>query len=145
LIAVDTNLLVWAHRADVEWHERAARVLADLIERHQRWAIPWPCVHEFYRVVTDPRIFQPASKPAEALGMLHAWVQSPELNLIGEGPDHFDVLSQLLSKGDVRGAMVHDARIAAICIAHGVQELWTADRDFSRFPSLKTRNPLIPS
>ncbi|WHZ18986.1 MAG: hypothetical protein OJF55_001135 [Rhodanobacteraceae bacterium] len=75
--------------------------------------------------------------------MLRAWSQSPELGLIGEGQDHFDLLSQLLSQSDVRGAMVHDARIAAICLAHGVNELWTADRDFSRFPTLKTRNPLI--
>lgn len=143
MIAVDTNLLVWAHRSDVEWHERASRAIAELIDRRQRWAIPWPCVHEFYRVVTDPRIFQRASDPAQALGMLRAWSQSPELGLIGEGPDHFDLLSQLLSQSDVRGAMVHDARIAAICLAHGVNELWTADRDFSRFPTLKTRNPLI--
>lgn len=143
MIAVDTNLLVWAHRSDVKWHARASKALTDLIERRQRWAIPWPCVHEFYRVVTDSRIFQPPSEPVEALGMLQAWVQSPDLSLIGEGPDHFELLSRILSQGDVRGAMVHDARVAAICIAHGVNELWSADRDFSRFPALKTRNPLI--
>ncbi len=143
MIAVDTNLLVWAHRADVDWHPRAAAALADLVGRRQRWAIPWPCVHEFYRVVTDARIFVLPSTPEQALGMLRAWVQSPELNLIGEGPDHFELLARLLRQGDVRGPMVHDARIAAICMAHGVRELWSADRDFSRFPALKTRNPLI--
>ena len=45
----------------------------------------------------------------------------------------------------ISGAAIHDARIAAICLDHGVDELWTCDRDFSRFPDLRTRNPLIPS
>jgi predicted nucleic acid-binding protein len=38
---------------------------------------------------------------------------------------------------------VHDARIAALCLQHGVRELWSADRDFNRFPALRTRNPLV--
>jgi hypothetical protein len=54
-----------------------------------------------------------------------------------------DVLAGLLETSGVAGAKVHDARIAALCLSHGVAELWTADRDFSRFPSLTTRNPLI--
>jgi predicted nucleic acid-binding protein len=38
---------------------------------------------------------------------------------------------------------VHDARIAALCVQHGVRELYSADRDFSRFPQIAVRNPLI--
>ena len=41
------------------------------------------------------------------------------------------------------GAQVHDARVAAICLAHGVRESWTVDRDFGRFPTLTIRNPLV--
>jgi predicted nucleic acid-binding protein len=67
----------------------------------------------------------------------------PTVALLGEGPDHLAVLSGLMSSGVVRGTQVHDARIAAICLAHGVRELWTADRDFTYFPPLKTRNPLV--
>jgi predicted nucleic acid-binding protein len=43
----------------------------------------------------------------------------------------------------VTGPLVQDARIAALCLQHGVRELWTADRDFSRFPALGVRNPLV--
>lgn len=43
---------------------------------------------------------------------------------------------------EVRGAMIHDARIAAICRSQGVMELGSADRDFSRFPGVSVRNPL---
>jgi uncharacterized protein len=65
------------------------------------------------------------------------------LQLLGEANSHWPALRAMLLAGRVSGAMVHDARIAAICAEHGVRELWTADRDFSRFPALKCRNPLL--
>jgi predicted nucleic acid-binding protein len=63
--------------------------------------------------------------------------------LLSESPTHWPTLKPLLKAGRVAGPLVHDARIAALCLQHGVRELWTADRDFSRFPSLRTRNPLL--
>ena len=56
---------------------------------------------------------------------------------------HWDLLKRQVLTGQVKGPMVHDARIATICVSHGVTELWTADRDFSRFPNVPTRNPLL--
>ena len=66
-----------------------------------------------------------------------------DVRLLGESSAHLDILDRLLTTGRVTGPKVHDARIAAICIGHGVSELWTADRDFSYFPELRTRNPLV--
>jgi uncharacterized protein len=63
--------------------------------------------------------------------------------LLGETDGYWVVLQSLLERSKVTGPRVHDARIAALCQLHGVRELWTADRDFSAFPSLATRNPLI--
>jgi len=54
-----------------------------------------------------------------------------------------DQLKSLAVSSRVSGPQIHDTRIAALCLAHGVRELWTADRDFTRYPSLKIRNPLI--
>jgi predicted nucleic acid-binding protein len=65
------------------------------------------------------------------------------VRVLSEGSTHWETLSRLLTAGKIAGPAVHDARIAAICLAHGVSELWTADRDFSRFPELTARNPLI--
>jgi len=48
-----------------------------------------------------------------------------------------------MTAGQIVGPRVHGARIAALCLQHGVRELWTADRDFSRFPQVKTLNPLL--
>ena len=59
------------------------------------------------------------------------------------GPRFWPALADLLADGKIVGPSVHDARIAALCLAHGVRELWTADRDFSRYPALRTINPLV--
>ncbi|MEO6969168.1 MAG: TA system VapC family ribonuclease toxin [Rhodanobacteraceae bacterium] len=141
MIAVDTNLLVYAHRADMPQHADAVEALRSLAEGSAPWAIAWPCVHEFFAVVTSAR-FKPASTPKHAWAAICNIAASPSLRLIGEGVNHLQWLARMVERGDVRGAMIHDARIAAICLAHGVNELWTADRDFARFPELKTRNPL---
>ncbi len=142
MIAVDTNLLVYAHRADSEWRDRAAACIRELAERRAPWAIPWPCIHEFLSVATHPRIWDPPTPTEAALDQVDAWLESPSLVLLAEGPEHWDELRALLKAGRIAGPRVHDARVAALCLAHGVRELWTADRDFSRFPSLATSNPL---
>jgi len=74
---------------------------------------------------------------------LAAWLGSPSVVLLGEASDHWSVLAELIEAGQVRGPMVHDARVAAICLGHGVDRLWTTDRDFSRFPALAVHNPLV--
>lgn len=143
MIAVDTNLLVYAHRQDAPLHAAAYRNLAGLAEGPRPWAIPWPCIHEFIGVVTHPRVYMPPTPLDEALDQVAAWVESPSLVLLSETEMYWRRLRRTLEVGRVSGPAIHDARIAAICLHHGVTELWTADRDFSRFPDLKLRNPLV--
>lgn len=143
LIAVDTNILVYAHREDSPFHEQAFARLELLANSKAAWAIPWPCLHEFYSIVTHARIFNPPSPQHTAIDQVDAWLESPSLHLIGETIGHWSELSGLLVPGKLTGPRIHDARIAAICIQHGVNELWTADRDFSAFPALKVRNPCL--
>ena len=143
MIAVDTNLLVYAHRSDSAWHAKAEACVRSLAEGRSGWAIPWPCIHEFYAVVTHERIYRPPSRPAEAIDQIDAWLESPGLVLLGEGDVYWPALRDLLGGGLVTGAAVHDARIAALCEVHGIRELWTADRDFTRYRNLQIRNPLV--
>lgn len=143
MIAVDTNVLVYAHRRESRVHERAARVLRELAEGRRHWAIPWPCCYEFLSVVTNRRIWRGAeSSPEAAWNQLRAWIDSPSIRLIGETGGFPDILGHLVRRPRVRGPLVHDARVAAICLAHGVDELLTRDRDFALFPELRTRDPL---
>jgi toxin-antitoxin system PIN domain toxin len=143
VIAVDTNLLVYAHREDSPWHERAHLALAGLAEARETWAIPWPCLHEFLAIVTHPRIFAPPSRVPAALDQVAAWLESPTLMLLGESRGYWPHLATEVERSKVAGPRIHDARVAALCRFHRVRELWTADRDFGRFPGLVVRNPLV--
>jgi toxin-antitoxin system PIN domain toxin len=143
MIAVDTNILVYAHREDSEWHRAAYQRLTVLAEGRAAWAIPWPCIHEFLAIVTHPKIFTPPTPLARALDQVDAWIESPSLVLLAESQAHWERLRSLLTSGKVAGPKVHDARIAALCLQHGVKQLWSADRDFGRFSALTVANPLI--
>lgn len=142
MIAVDTNLLVYAHREDAAWHSEAYEIIRGLAEGSSPWAIPWPCIHEFLAIATHPRIFSPPTPLARAIDQIDAWMESPNLHLLSEQPGAWESLGPLLAASKTTGPAVHDARIAALCLQHGIHELWTADRDFHRFRGLRVRNPL---
>ena len=143
MIAVDTNLLVYAHREDSPWHEGAQARLTELAEGRALWAIPWPCIHEFLAIVTHPRIYAPPTPLDTALDQVSAWLESPSLVLLSEAEGYWPILKNMVQIGLVTGPQIHDARVAALCQVHGVREFWTADRDFNRFPGLTVRNPLV--
>ena len=143
MIAVDTNLLVYAHREDSPWHGAARDAIKHLAEGRSAWAIPWLCLHEFLAIVTHPRMYSPPTPLARGVDQVSAWLESPSLVLLSEGPAYWDALKDLLNRSRTAGPQVHDARVASLCLSHGVRELWTADRDYSRFPSIRIRNPLV--
>lgn len=143
MIAVDTNIIVYAHREDSPFHKEALSVMTTLAEQKTRWAIPWPSVHEFISIVTHPKIYNPPTPISIALAAIRQWIESPNCKMLSEGPTYFKHLASLCESGKIQGGMVHDARIAALSLDNGVKILYTADRDFSRFDSLKIQNPLI--
>ena len=141
--AVDTNLLVYAHRRESRFHDQAASIVRGLAEGSGAWAIPWPCCYEFISVVTNPRIWgEDATSPEQSWRQLSAWIASPSLRLIGETEDFPEILESFVRRPRVFGGLVHEARIAAICVAHGAEALLTRDRDFSLFPELRTKDPI---
>lgn len=143
MIALDTNLLVYAHRADNPFHEAARAIVEDLVNSSATWALPWPCVHEFIAIVTHPRIYRHPTALSDALQSIGALAALPNARPLAEGPGYFAVLERCAAAARVVDGAIHDARIAALCLHHGVSELWSADRDFSRYPELRIRNPLI--
>jgi uncharacterized protein len=144
MIAVDTNVLVYSHRREAKEHTQAARRLTQLAAGSDAWAIPWPCVYEFFSVVTNRRIWKDAvSTQEQAWRQVEAWMGSPSLRMLSETDDFASVLAELVRRPRVSGPVVHDARIAALCLAHGVEALLTRDRDFAFFPELSTENPFV--
>lgn len=144
MIAVDTNVLVYAHRREASEHAVARDAVRRMATGRDAWAIPWPCVYEFISVVTNPRIWKAAaSSPAQAWSQVSLWLGSPSVRLLAETEGFAEVLADLATRPRVHGPVIHDARIAALCIAHGVAALLTRDRDFSLFPELAVRDPFV--
>ncbi len=140
MIALDTNLLVYAHRIEMTHHQRAHAVIEQLFDGNMPWAIPVACVHEFVAVVT--RLPKPSSAK-RALEQIKEWLSCPVAQVLHSTSAHLQVFEKVLVEGQATGGQIHDARIVAICVENGARELWTADRDFARFGMLPTRNPLI--
>ncbi len=139
--AVDTNVLVHAEIVNSPFHLTARQLLVVLAEGPAPWAIPWPCVYEFLRVVTHPKVYHPPMPAAAALADLRRILASPSLILLSETVRHAEVMAAVVEASGATGNLVHDAHIAALCLEHGVSELVTGDRDFSRFPQVRTFNP----
>jgi len=142
--AVDTNILVSARRSEAPHHLTALRVLNSLATGSEPWVLPWPCVYEFLRVVTHPRVFDPPTPLAAAWEAVELLLDLPSIVPLAEAERHREILAELLRVSPVTGNLVHDAHIAALLIEHAVDEIVTADEDFIRFPRLKVVNPFRP-
>lgn len=144
MIAFDSNLLVYAHRYEDPINAEAHALVQRYADGDEPWAIPWPCCCEFLSVVTNRRIWRQHATPmVEAWRQLEEWASSPSVRLIAETAEFLPVFGRMAAQPRITGGRVHDARIAAICIANGVSELLTRDRDFAHFPELRTRDPLV--
>lgn len=139
MIAVDSNILIYAFATEMPQHAAAKAAVRAFAQSPAAWAIPWPCIHEFYAVATNPKLFAADGLTESALAQIREWMRSPSLELLTESPKHWHTLERLLLGSGVTGSMVHDARIAAICLDRGVSELLTLDRDFERFADLRLR------
>lgn len=138
MIAVDTNILVYAHREELPRHGAARARLTALAENAAPWAIPVFCLGEFIRVVTHPRLFDPPHSIDEACGALERVLESPSLRILTPGDRFWTLLADAVREAGATGNLVFDAQLAALCRENGVSALLTEDRDLDRFPGLRT-------
>ena len=136
MIAVDTNILVYAHREELPQHAAARARLTALAEGDAPWAIPVFCLGEFVRVVTHPRLFDPPHTLDEACAALDRILASPSLRILNPGERFWALLAHAVREADATGNLVFDAQLAAVCRENGVSVLLTEDRDFARFAGL---------
>jgi toxin-antitoxin system PIN domain toxin len=139
--AIDTNILVYAEIRNSPHHSRAHKLLTELAQGSTPWAIPWPCAYEFLRIITHPKVYHPPVSAPVALQDLTSILASPSVSMLGETSTHTPMLERVMRQAGAIGNLIHDAHIVALCLEHGVTELITADRDFTRFSGLKISNP----
>ncbi len=133
MIAVDTNVLICAHRSETELHSKAKHRLTQIAECGEPCAIPVFCLTEFIRATTHRRVFYPPSTLSQAVGFLKGILAAPTCHIALPGEGFFRLLESTLHRGNARGNLAFDAQIAALCQEHGIDRLLTNDRDFERF------------
>jgi toxin-antitoxin system PIN domain toxin len=141
VILLDANLLIYAYNTSLPQHRRARAWLQDALSRPHPVRIAWVSVLAFLRLTTNPRAFEQPLSINEAITVISEVLARPMVAMIAPGEQHWGILRELLSQAQVRGALVTDAHLAALAIEHGAT-LHTTDRDFERFPGLRTHNPL---
>jgi uncharacterized protein len=139
VIAVDTSILVYAHRAKAQQHDAALAALRALAEGPAPWGLPVFVVSEFLRVATHRLILEPPGDEREAVAVIDGLLASPSARLLGPGERYWEILGGLVTEHGARGNLVHDAAIAAVCLEWGVSEILTEDRGFARFPEITAR------
>lgn len=137
MIALDTNVLIYAHRRESRRHRESLARVTRLAEGEVLWALPVFCIAEFIRVVTHLRVFNPPTDLETALGFVDRLLESPTVRLLLPGPEYPRLFRRVCEAAGVRGNLAFDAQIAAVCLERGVDEILTADRDFSRFEALR--------
>jgi toxin-antitoxin system PIN domain toxin len=135
----DVNVLIYAHRQDAPEHNRYAAWLRSLVESPEPFGMAEIILAGFLRIVTNPKIFQPATPMQTALSFCRTLIEWPRAVLLLPSRAHWDLFVTLCT--DIEGPLVADAYVAALAIEHGC-ELVTTDSDFARFKGLRWRHPL---
>ena len=138
--AVDTNILVYAHRGEFKEHAAARTLLLGLADGEELWGIPVFCLGEFLRVVTHPIILHPPTPLKDAITALEVLLESASLRVLLPGEAYCRLFLETIETSRVSGNVVFDAQIAALCREHGVRTLISNDRDFDKFPDLEIQS-----
>jgi len=141
VILVDANLLIYSYFEESPQHMRARDWLDDQLNGFAAVGLPWPSLFAFVRIVTNPRVFRPATSAAGAWRQVLDWLACEPAWIPQPTERHADVLGSLISLPGMHGNLVTDAHLAALAIEHGLT-LYTTDGDFARFPLLRWTNPL---
>jgi predicted nucleic acid-binding protein len=143
LIALDTNLLIYAHREGSPEHEKATRAILMALEDPRGWGICLPCITEFWSIVTHPKIPGGPSSPTLVNHFFHYLLTEGHGNIWTPGSGFGQRLMRWATTLKIRGRPIFDLQIALIAYEHGAREVWTHDRNFVSIPPVKVHDPLV--
>lgn len=141
MIALDTNLLIYAHRAGTPEHARARAAVEAAAAAPSGWGIPLPCLAEFWSVVTHPAAPPKPSTAEQASRFLDALVRAGAQVWI-PGTGFADRLLRTAAELRLQGPRIFDLQIALVALGNGATELWSHDAAFRTVPGLRLRDPL---
>ncbi len=141
MILVDANLLLYAYHPKAMQHDAARTWLETVLRGSELVRFAWLSIWAFLRISTNPRAFVQPLSTHEAEAAVTTWLVQPIAGILDPGERHWEILRSVTRQGQASGPLIMDAALAAIAIEHGAT-LYTTDRDFSRFPGLKSTNPL---
>ena len=145
MIAIDTNLLIYAHRGGSPQHDEARAVLAKVLEDPRGWGICSPTIAEFWSIVTHPEIPGGPSSSAVVTHFFHSLITEGRGAIWAPGPGFGERLMRWASSLKVRGKRIFDLQIAVVALEHGAQEIWTHDQRFATVPGVRVHNPIGPA
>ena len=142
VIAIDTNLLVYAHRRGTVEHAAARAAMEQAAESPKGWGIALPAVSEFWSVVTHARCMPRPSTGDEARAFLDALIASGGGQVWVPGPGFWERLLRMAAALKVNGPRIFDLQIALMAFEGGASELWSHDTAFVSVPGLAVHDPL---
>ncbi len=143
MIALDTNLLVYAHRQGAPEHERARAAILDALADPRGWGVCLPSIAEFWSIVTHPAMPGGPSSSAVVVHFFHYLITEGHGNIWTPGPGFGQRLMRWAATLKVRGKRIFDLQIAVIALEHGAREIWTHDANFVTVPAVRVRDPLM--
>ena len=143
MIGIDTNLLVYAHRAGAAEHRAARAAIERARDGLHGWGIPLPCIAEFLSVVTHPACSGGPSDARQAHAFLSGLIVQGQAAVWPPGGNFWERFARAAADLGLRGARVFDLQIALTAFDNGATELWTHDRNFVSIPGLRVRDPLM--
>jgi uncharacterized protein len=140
-VLVDANILIYAVDTTSPFHTKARAWLEEALNGPRRVALAWPSLHAFLRISTNARAMSAPLDPSQAWTLVERWLDAPATWVPSMGDGHRELLGRLIVAGDLRGNLISDAVLAALCLEHGLM-IVSADSDFARFPSIVWFNPV---
>lgn len=142
MILVDANLLLYAYQPRAAQHAASREWLEAQLRGKDLVRFAWLTLWAFFRISTNPRVFERPLGVEEAQGIISLWLEQPNVGVLEPGERHWEILCELTLQGQASGPLVMDAALAALAIEHGAT-LCSTDRDFARFDGLRWINPLV--
>lgn len=143
MVAVDTNLLLYALHPAAPEHLRARAALSQARADERGWGFTIGTVAEFWSVATRPAPGGALATPEEAAAFL-ASLHRAGAQIWQMGPEGGVRLLAAARVHGVCGRRIFDLQIALAARDNGATELWTHDRSFLGLPGLAIRDPLVP-